>query len=359
MSTPVAIAAAACVAAMLALAGATWRLLSGDPGAAPPQAVAPSPPVAADPAAPPKQTSSPALAPQAPTAQIRPTFDVVRIEPSGEAVVAGRAEPGSRVALLLSGRSIADGEASDQGQFVILPPRLPSGSHVLGLRSTGRQGEVSSEQTIAVDVAPRADRAPVAALAAPERPTVVLSAPGAPGSPAAEGAPLRIVTVEAHAGGAFFVSGQGPSGADVRLYLNEAFVASVTVGADGTWSVRVERGMAPGAYRVRADMVGSDGKPLRRVETLFEYPAVLAAAGSGAAKTPDGPAAQNAVVGEMRTTVVSRGDTLWRISRSVFGEGLRYTEIYDANAAQIRDPDLIYPGQVLVVPGAVPPPARR
>jgi nucleoid-associated protein YgaU len=55
-------------------------------------------------------------------------------------------------------------------------------------------------------------------------------------------------------------------------------------------------------------------------------------------------------VAELVTARVQRGDSLWRISTTVYGEGTRYTQLYDANASQIRDPDLIYPGQVLVVP---------
>ena len=47
---------------------------------------------------------------------------------------------------------------------------------------------------------------------------------------------------------------------------------------------------------------------------------------------------------------VQPGNSLWRISRAVYGEGTRYTVIYAANAEQIRDPDLIYPGQIFDVP---------
>ena len=53
----------------------------------------------------------------------------------------------------------------------------------------------------------------------------------------------------------------------------------------------------------------------------------------------------------MRSTLVSRGDSLWRISRRVYGRGVRYTVIYEANQQQIRDPARIYPGQMFVVPG--------
>jgi nucleoid-associated protein YgaU len=55
-------------------------------------------------------------------------------------------------------------------------------------------------------------------------------------------------------------------------------------------------------------------------------------------------------VPEIATAKVTRGDSLWRISRLRFGKGMRYTVIYEANASQIRNPDLIYPGQVLVMP---------
>lgn len=49
--------------------------------------------------------------------------------------------------------------------------------------------------------------------------------------------------------------------------------------------------------------------------------------------------------------IIRRGDNLWTIARRVYGEGLRYTQIYQANANQIRNPDLIYPGQVFDLPG--------
>ena len=55
-------------------------------------------------------------------------------------------------------------------------------------------------------------------------------------------------------------------------------------------------------------------------------------------------------VPEISTAKISRGDNLWRISQRTYGRGERYTVIYDANQSQIRDPDLIYPGQIFVLP---------
>jgi len=56
------------------------------------------------------------------------------------------------------------------------------------------------------------------------------------------------------------------------------------------------------------------------------------------------------VVPKMATTVVSRGDSLWRISRVTYGNGMRYAVIYEANQHQIRNPNRIYPGQIFVLP---------
>jgi nucleoid-associated protein YgaU len=60
-----------------------------------------------------------------------------------------------------------------------------------------------------------------------------------------------------------------------------------------------------------------------------------------------GPDAQRFASGK---AIIRRGDNLWTIARRVYGEGIKYTTIYQANTAQIRDPDRIYPGQVFELP---------
>lgn len=62
----------------------------------------------------------------------------------------------------------------------------------------------------------------------------------------------------------------------------------------------------------------------------------------------------NAVVALVDTTKVVPGDNLWDISTHFYGSGLRYTQIYAANSSQIRNPRLIYPGQIFVLPQLAP-----
>ncbi len=86
-------------------------------------------------------------------------------------------------------------------------------------------------------------------------------------------------------------------------------------------------------------------------------------AGSDVAAAPTGegalPAPPPAGVGEVlapklqsvdSAVIIRRGDSLWRISRRVYGRGVRYSTIYLANQTQIEDPDRIWPGQVFKVP---------
>jgi nucleoid-associated protein YgaU len=56
---------------------------------------------------------------------------------------------------------------------------------------------------------------------------------------------------------------------------------------------------------------------------------------------------------EPKFYTVQRGDTLWKIAESHYGhgEGARYREIFEANRSLLKDPDKIYPGQKLRIPG--------
>ena len=216
---------------------------------------------------------------------------------------------------------------------------------------------------------PKSTDRPVVALITPDKPTVVLSQPAAP-KPAA-GA-VVVETVEIEPGGKFHVSGQARPGAALRLYLNDSFVASVTAGADGRFAVTINEGVAPGSYRVRLDEASSSGAVRARAEVPFNVPdthRVRVGAGhsvqapghrrckqpqlaaAGATVLPDsGSPPSTVVVPKIATTTVSRGDSLWRLSQLSYGAGTRYAVIYKANREQIRNPNLIYPGQIFVVP---------
>src|SRR6202162_5564255 len=98
-----------------------------------------------------------------------PAFDVARIEPTGEAVIAGRAMPGATVELLRNGELHDRAVADQSGQFAMVPPRLPPGTYDLTLRSKEPDGKlVTSRQSVAVALEPSPQDGPVVALMTPD-----------------------------------------------------------------------------------------------------------------------------------------------------------------------------------------------
>jgi nucleoid-associated protein YgaU len=232
---------------------------------------------------------------------------------------------------------------------------------------------VITSRSVAVMVPKKGSDAPLLALAAP-KPTAILPdsspkpAATPPASAPAKAAPaVAIRMAEAEEGGSFFATGIAPPGSQSRLYLNGAFLAKVIADLNGLWALKVEKGMRPGSYMVRADEVEpASGKVIARAEVPFIFPTPSPAAtvpdqqAQASTSSPSGdqlqpgvpaaPVLAATVVKEVRTATVVRGDSLWRISRKMLGHGIRYTQIYAANSSQIRDPRLVFPGQIFVMP---------
>ena len=294
------------------------------------------------------QTVTKNVPPPAPPAdagdEVRPAFDIARVEPSGDAVIAGRAVPGASVELLRNGKVHDRVVADASGQFAMVPTRLPPGDSELTLRSRQPDGKLAtSKQSVVVGLAANLKDQPVVALMTPDKPSVVLSKPAA--SSPADGS-VVVETVETEPGGKLYVSGVSSPRAAVRLYVNDSYQAATTAAANGRFTfTTVNEGIRPGlSYRVRLDEVDPGSGAIRsRAEVPFTASRNVAAASPPSAGSPVAPS-------KAPTTVVSRGDSLWRISRTAYGDGARYTVIYGANQGQIRNPDRIYPGQVLVLP---------
>lgn len=295
--------------------------------------------------------------------QVAPSFDVVRVNPRGDAVIAGRAQPNAEVTVKSGKDEVGSVKADSRGEWVLVPKSpLPSGQRELSVSSAAPDGKTAeSEKNVLVvvpergkDIAGREAEKPAGALAVlvprtGEGPSIPIQRPGdsepaasaapgaAPPPPAApgEGAPagrFGMDAVDYDDKGKVTVGGTAESGARVHVYLDNRIVGGGKADETGRWAVPLKERVAPGTYQLRADKVDATGKVAERMETRF-----VRSAGIG-----DLPA--DSVV------FVQPGNSLWRLARRTYGSGIRYSVIYEANREQIRNPDLIYPGQVFFVP---------
>ncbi|MFP3383197.1 LysM peptidoglycan-binding domain-containing protein [Tritonibacter sp. SIMBA_163] len=141
------------------------------------------------------------------------------------------------------------------------------------------------------------------------------------------------------------LAGRAQPEALVRVYLDNSPVTDIATASDGRWSTALTS-VAPGIYTLRLDEISlADGSVSSRLETPFkrEAPEVLQPA-LEAGSSPDASAPAIQVV------TVQEGDSLWAISQERYGSGFLYVRVFEANKSDIRDPDLIYPGQIFTLP---------
>ena len=271
-----------------------------------------------------------------------PSFDIVKVGPSGTTVIAGRAEPGSRVTVRDGDKVFGEVTADARGEWVLVPDQpIGPGDRLLSLEASSRQGgePIKSGETVALSIPPsgpgRQGEAALAVLLPREGSGAVrvLQKPDAR-SPAALGAArekLSMDTAEYDPEGRVVLSGHAEPGARVQIYIGNERVATATADGTGVWSATSSRAAAQGRLELRIDQLGEGGRVVRRL--------ALPLAQVAAAQLAPG-----------ESYVVQSGNTLWQIARRTYGNGVRYLIIYSANQGQISEPDRIYPGQVFKLP---------
>lgn len=351
-----------------------------------------------------------------------PTFDTVRIEADGTALIAGHSLPGAVIQILLGNEVVAETVADGGGNFVAFL-NVPPGSEprVLSLVARVGEAEIASAQTIivapvdepvvvaaaepaqvetapavepaatpvttetaqpassepttaeaaAVETAPTQttpETAAVEAAATEAAPETAAEPAQTPEAPAAETAPpvlladesgvkviqsggqadpevaeaVALDTITYDSDGNVVLAGRAQANDSVQIYLDNTSIASASVSPEGDWQTTLPE-VESGVYTLRVDEVSQDGQVVSRIETPFkrEEAEKVAEVLQEETANPDFQVA-------MRT--VQPGNTLWAIARERYGKGIMYVLVFEANRDRIRNPDLIYPGQVFVLP---------
>jgi nucleoid-associated protein YgaU len=284
-------------------------------------------------------------APQ-PSAPVSPSFDVVKVGPTGTAVIAGRAEPGSKVTVRDGDKVVGEVRADRRGEWVLVPDQpIGPGDRLLSLEASGpRNGAtVKSEETVALSISPSKPGGQEETALAVVLPrdgngaARVLQRPDG-SSPSSRGASsadkplaLSMDALEYDDQGRIVLSGRATPGATVQIYAGTQPLATATADAAGEWSAKSTRVVGPGRVELRLDQLGKDARVVQRI--------VMPLPQAAAAELTPG-----------QDYIVQPGNNLWQISRRAYGVGTHYLIIYSANLGQIRDPERIYPGQVFRVP---------
>ena len=294
----------------------------------------------------------------------KPSFDLVRVDPEGNMVIAGKGANGATIEILDGDVSIGIVEADDRGEWVFVPKtRLAPGSRILILRDITNPTKVIESENAVVLVIPavgkniaglegKVDNTPLAMVVprneakniasrliqmpVTNKPEIVsdikIGRVTNNKESKIEKPALILKMVDYNDSGMVIFSGFSQENSILQVYIDNLLVGVVTADSNGAWDLKLKDNLKPGKYIIRVDQVSSSGTVLDRIKLPFVRVPVI-----------DAKKEKNSVV-------IQPGNSLWRIAARVYGSGFRYTEIYEANANQIGDPNLIYPGQIFKLP---------
>lgn len=280
--------------------------------------------------------------PEAVDDRYKPSFDLVRVEPDGSALIAGKAPAGAIVSILSDGISIGQTIASSRGEFVAFVNTPPIQQvQTLELKSEPAEGPVVlSDDAVLLLAKTQTDDLNTPSLdAAPQIPTVIKAT--SEGLTVVQSPDLAVLdhvsldTIGYDAEGEVVLTGRGTPDRRVFIYADDQPIGANRISPRGSWRM-VMNGLTAGRYVLRVDEVDADGAVTSRVESPFQR------------VYPEDELLQAGLT--RKNVIVQPGSNLWTIARVRYGNGTKYTQIYEANRDRIRDPDLIYPGQIFDLP---------
>jgi len=285
------------------------------------------------------ETAAPQAAkPQAETAPapIAPGFDVIRVTRDGRAVMAGRASPGAEIHIKSGDQLLGQTQADKYGDWVLIPETaLKPGAQMLTLSAQlGQDGPVLSKDSAIISVPAQEHEEVFVAVSQPGKATRILDQGETDPAASPE---VSVAGIDLAPEGGAILSGRAEPGRLVRVYVNNQIAGEAVANDKGDWELAFKGPIGPGAHSLRGDQLDSQGKVLLRAEVTFSR--------SGAGRLEMGA----------QQVVVMQGNALWEIARKIYGSGIAYSMIFTSNQQQIRNPDLIYPGQVLDIPPAGQP----
>jgi nucleoid-associated protein YgaU len=274
-------------------------------------------------------------------------LEVIRVRPDGSLVIAGKGLPNSKIEVISGSTVIATTQSDNIGEFVAVPDKqLKSGEYLLAFRQTTKANKISiANEAVVINVTGGPNDVPIVAIIDSEGKlgARVIQAPGLiekeTKSKVDKDNDISIkmlptisilaITYDIKVG-QLILSGIASGGAQVNAGFSGKETSSTKI-LNNSWSLTIPGKLISGKQKVFAVIIGKDGKVLSKNSINITGSIIKDANG----KT---------------FVVVQKGDALWNIAYNRLGLGIRYTDIVELNKEKIKNPNLIYPKQLFILP---------
>ena len=274
-------------------------------------------------------------------------LEVVRVRPDGSLVIAGKGLPNSKIEIISNSEIIAVTTSDKVGDFVVVPEKqLKGGEYFLSFRQTTEDNKiVIAKKSVAINVTGKKDDVPIVAIVDSQGKlgAKVIQAPGLEkkGQTIKENektndeinkeTQIKILAITHDSKvGQLVLSGIAYNGVQVNAGFTGKETSSTKI-INSEWSLSIPGKLIAGKQKVFAVLLGKNGKVL-----------------SENSITISGKNVENA--NGKTLVIVQKGDALWNIAYQRLGLGNRYIDIVKLNKDIIKNPDLIYPKQLFIIP---------
>lgn len=252
-----------------------------------------------------------------------PMFDIVRIDPEGKILVAGRWMPEANISILIDNKVVATERTNADGEFVYSPTRVfEPGNYTISLM--GVSPEMKSEEKVFIYVSDRGYKNSVSLLMTQDGSTL-LQAP----TLLFDG-DLKVSKIDYLDTGRIVVTGDALPRLRVSLSLNDKYLGFAKVSDHKHFGLGADVGQLESGkkYTLTVRLHDGDGRTISQVGHTFVMPEMT---------------------GDDDTYyTVRQGDCLWIIARNFLRRGVLFSIIAERN--NIANPDLIFPKQLLQIP---------
>jgi nucleoid-associated protein YgaU len=252
-----------------------------------------------------------------------PAFDIVRIQPDGNVVIAGRWAPNKTVSIMVNGKIVASEQTNADGEFVYAPKKaLPAGNYTISL--VGVDSAIKSSEKVFLYVSEHGYENSISLLMT-QKGSTLLQAPTT-----LHDGDLTVSKIDYLDNGRIVITGDAMPRLRVSLWLNNRYMGYAHVSDYRHFGLGADVGKLESGqeYDLSVRLHDGDGTEVATIEHHFTMPEMTG--------------------NDDTFYTVRRGDCLWIIARNFMRRGILFSIIADKN--HIENPDLIYPKQKLQIP---------
>ena len=279
---------------------------------------------------------------------IIPKVDILKVSPDGSYIIAGKGKPNSTISILEKGNKIESVDADESGSWVIVSKdNLESGDNLLIINQDNIDGSSTQSKEIYVTKIDKKNETKPLVIEIENDDGGKLSIIQSPSIKKLESNVennltlskkqinkknvFKIQSVSFSQDGSLSIQGIANYGSNIEILVNKN-LSSIFLKNKPEWIFNSSYKLDYGMYKLVANLKSQNNTILDSITLPFMR-----------SEMPSGELPDNYVL-------IKPGDMLWTISFKIYGNPLKYIEIYEENRDQITNPDLIFPGQVFSIP---------